>query len=63
MRDDFYDTHAIVLYFGVPKDNTSYEDHWVLPEIKHRIAAVDCLLYVSEDFPLSGLVAGHRLAS
>jgi hypothetical protein len=55
MRDDFYCAQAIVLYFGAPKDGSNHEDHWVLPEIKHCISGVDCLLYLSEDFPLSVL--------
>ena len=55
MRDDFYGAKAVVLYFGAPKDSSNHEDHWVLPEIKHRIAGVDCLLYLSEDFLLSVL--------
>ena len=56
MRDDFYGADAVVLYFGAPEENSNHEDHWVLPEIIHLMAAgVDCLVYVSDDFPLSVL--------
>jgi hypothetical protein len=54
IRGDFWEAQAIVLYFGAPNDNSSHEDHWVLPEISHRVASgVDLLVYVSDDFPLS----------
>ena len=54
IRDAFWEAQAIVLHFGAPKDNSNHEDHWVLPEISHRIATgVDCLIYVSDNFPLS----------
>lgn len=56
IRDDFWNAEAIVLYFGAPKDNSNHEDHWVLPEISRRVATgVDCLIYVSDDFPLNTL--------
>jgi hypothetical protein len=56
IRDDFWKAHAIVLYLGAPNDNSDYDDHWVLPEISHRVATgVDCLIYVSDNFPLSTL--------
>jgi hypothetical protein len=56
IRDDFYSAQAVILYFGAPNDSSNHEDHWVLPELKHRIASgADCMLYVSEDFPVSVL--------
>jgi hypothetical protein len=59
MRDDFYGARAIVLYFGSPKDGSNYEDHWVLPELRHAVAAgVDFLIFVSEDFP-KAILARH----
>jgi len=52
IRDDFWRARAVVLYFGAPGEGSNYEDHWVLPEIRHCIAtAIDCLIYVSDDFP------------
>jgi hypothetical protein len=59
MRDDFYGARAIVLYFGSPKEGSHYEDHWALSEIKHAVASgVDCLVYVSQDFP-KAVLAKH----
>jgi hypothetical protein len=54
IRDDFYSAQAVVLYFGSPNDGSNHEDHWVLPELRHRIASgVGCILYASENFPIS----------
>lgn len=56
IRDDFYGVQAIVLYFGAPEDDSNYDDHWVLPELRYCDAiGVDCLLYISEEFPLNVL--------
>ena len=69
IRDDFYGAQAIVLYFGTPENNSNYEDHWALSELKHRIGTnVDFLVYVSEDFPVGilqqfGYVGQHRVLS
>jgi hypothetical protein len=56
IRDSFYAAQAIVLYFGAPNDGSNHDDHWVLPELKHRITSgADLLIYVSEDFPVNVL--------
>jgi hypothetical protein len=41
--------------FGKHRHLIVIRHHWVLPEIKHCITGVDCLLYLSEDFTLSVL--------
>ena len=57
VRADFYAARAVVLYFGSPRPGSADQDHWALPELKHALASrVDCLIYVSEDYPRSVLI-------
>jgi hypothetical protein len=56
MRDEFYPSQIIVVYFGHPKTNGRYEDHWVLQEsYPLRDSRRDVVVYASEDFPIEVL--------
>ena len=56
IRDEFYPSQIIVVYFGHPKNNGSYEDHWVLEESSHlQHRSRDIVVYTSEDFPIDVL--------
>src|SRR5258708_22870150 len=56
IRDDFYGARACVLYFGQPKDASTHDDHWALPELRYAIdRGIECLIYVAPNFPTATL--------
>jgi hypothetical protein len=58
IRDDFYRARACALYFGEPKDASTPDDHWALPELSHAISlGIECLIYVAPNFPTDQLPA------
>jgi hypothetical protein len=61
IRDDFYGAKVAVLYFGEPKDDSSFQDQWALAEIPNtKNHGIECLIYVSPTFPVDILrTAGY----
>jgi len=51
MNEDFFAAKTIVLYFGFPYPEKDYEDHWVLPNLKHLRPDRNLVVYVSNNYP------------
>ena len=55
MVEDFYPAKTKVMYFGEPKNDSDYEDHWALTKFPHISAENTLLVYVSKDYPVEVL--------
>jgi hypothetical protein len=51
MNEDFFMVKTIVLYFGPARPGKDYEDHWVLPHLKHVRPDRILIVYASSDYP------------